>query len=117
MKVIALLFAFLAVATGFASPPSKDDPTIPGRTTYSGGMGAACFTAANCASGEICMSSMCVSANLGSNTDSARRRYSVSNQASNAFSGCAGKACTMNSQCSSCGMKCGAFGTCFSDAF
>ena len=37
MKVIALLFTILAVATGFASPPN-DDPTVPGRTTYSGGL-------------------------------------------------------------------------------
>ena len=37
MKVIALLFTILAVATGFATPPS-DDPPVPGRTTYSGGL-------------------------------------------------------------------------------
>ena len=37
MKVVALLFTILAVATGFASPPS-DDPPVPGRTTYSGSL-------------------------------------------------------------------------------
>ena len=37
MKVIALLFTILAVATGFATPPS-DDPPVPGRTTYSGSL-------------------------------------------------------------------------------
>ena len=37
MKVIALLFTILAVATGFATPPS-DDPPVPWRTTYSGSL-------------------------------------------------------------------------------
>ena len=43
MKVIALLFTILAVATGFATPPSSGDPPIPGRTTYSGTTGTNAF--------------------------------------------------------------------------
>ena len=75
MKVVALLFTILAVATGFATPP-KDDPPIPGRTTYSGGM---CDPA--CAAGEACFFGTCHSANLG-NTNTGG--FSYSSQAGNA---------------------------------
>ena len=112
MKVVALLFAFLAVATGFASPPSKDDPTIPGRTTYSGG------TCDNCNGvGCLCFLGTCSPAMPGADCGgggaggpgaaaAARRRSGTSTTTGGAT------ACTTDDDCDS-GQTCSTFfGTC-----
>lgn len=109
MKVAALLFTILAVATGFATPPS-DDPTVPGRTTYSGGL----FTNP----GTVVRHNPFTDALL-TNTGNSNLfgNALLTGNTNTGGGGCAGQACTSDKQCS-CGhcLVLGASGTCVSEA-